>query len=319
MCARPTSEAARASWRQGRSRLSVVHSGADSWALPLIRQDHRCADRASHFLGTATTPTPTPSSPSWRGACPDRVPASRTSRWERRARGTDQRPAGARLRGSHRRSARRASTSNPRAYDDLADLAEFCAEAAPSRSTARRTTPCCSRCRAGLVASAADAGPSAAFIDKIAVQIVLAIWRRAARPRRCSDTLYSDRPAPRVLRRGGATWPKRCPAPPRRKAPEGGPEGAARTGGHAGRLRATCSPPWLVPQGAPLYHWQQTGVDPDAKTAAHRSLRRAAHGRADADHDGLPLPRARARRLSRGAAPGRPRPARSSLKRPCPS
>jgi hypothetical protein len=29
----------------------------------------------------------------------------------------------------------------------------------------------------------------------------------------------------------------------------------------------------VVPQGAPIYHWQQTGVDPDAKTAAIEAFR----------------------------------------------
>ncbi len=160
------------------------------------------------------------------------------------------------------------STSNPRAYDDLADLAESCAESATIEIDGKAhdglllALPVLAWSRYKLPAMAL----SAAMIDNIAVQIDAHL---AARGARCAvaDTLYSIDQLPESFGEvrdtaealfGAATHDGRLKIDAKALR-----EPVAMLADSRYVLAAI-----VVPQGAPLYHWQQTGVDPDAKTAA---------------------------------------------------
>lgn len=160
------------------------------------------------------------------------------------------------------------STSNPRAYDDLADLAESCAESSTieidgkAHDAVLLALPVLAWSRYKLPTLAL----SAALIDNIAVQIA---GHLAARGALCAvaDTLYSIDQLPESFGEvrdmaealfGAAAQDGRLKVDPKALR-----EPVAMLADSRYVLAAL-----VVPQGAPLYHWQQTGVDPDAKTAA---------------------------------------------------
>jgi hypothetical protein len=164
------------------------------------------------------------------------------------------------------------SASNPRAYDDLADLAESCAESSTMEIDGKAhdglliALPVLAWSRYKLPTLAL----SAPMIDSIAVHIGAHLAARGARIA-VADTLYSIDQLPESFGEVRDTA----------EALFGAAAGAA---GRDGRLKidqkALREPvamladsryvlaALVVPQGAPLYHWQETGVDPDAKTAA---------------------------------------------------
>ena len=160
------------------------------------------------------------------------------------------------------------STSNPRAYDDLADLAESCAESSTIEIDGRAheglllALPILAWSRYKLPTLAL----SSSMVDNIAVQIGAHL---AARGARCAiaDTLYSIDQLPESFGEvrdvaealfGSAAQDGRLKIDPKSLR-----EPVAMLADSRYLLAAI-----VVPQGAPLYHWQQTGVDPDAKTAA---------------------------------------------------
>ena len=165
------------------------------------------------------------------------------------------------------------SASNPRAYDDLADLAESCAESSTIEIDGRAhdglllALPILAWSRYKLPTLAL----SAAMVDNIAVQIAAHL---AARGARCAvaDMLYSIDQLPESFGEvrdvaealfGSAAQEGRLKIDSKSLR-----EPIAMLADSRYVLAAI-----VVPQGAPLYHWQQTGVDPDAKAAAVEAFR----------------------------------------------
>lgn len=164
------------------------------------------------------------------------------------------------------------SANDPRAYDDLADLAESCAESATIEIDGKPhdglllALPVLAWSRYKLPALAL----SPAVVDAIAVHIGAHLAARGARIA-VADTLYSIDQLPESF---GEV----------RDAAEALFGAAAEHGRLRVDLKSLREPVSMladsryvlaaivVPQGAPLYHWQQTGVDPDAKTAAHAAF-----------------------------------------------
>ncbi|HYA75367.1 MAG TPA: DUF2863 family protein [Burkholderiaceae bacterium] len=165
------------------------------------------------------------------------------------------------------------SGSNPRAYDDLADLAESCAESSTLEIDGRvhdgllLALPILAWSRYKLPTLAL----SPSMVDNIAVQVGAQL---AARGARCAvaDTLYSIDQLPESFGevRDMAEALFGCAAQDGRLKidPKSLREPVAMLADSRYLLVAI-----VVPQGAPLYHWQQTGVDPDAKTAAVEAFR----------------------------------------------
>ena len=165
------------------------------------------------------------------------------------------------------------SASNPRAYDDLADLAESCAESTTLEIDGKVNEgllialPVLAWSRYKLPTLAL----SPAMVSNIAVQIGAHL---AARGARCAvaDTLYSIDQLPESFGEvrdaaealfGSAAQDGRLKIDPKSLR-----EPVAMLADSRYVLAAI-----VVPQGAPIYHWQQTGVDPDAKTAAIEAFR----------------------------------------------
>ncbi|HXY21276.1 MAG TPA: DUF2863 family protein [Burkholderiaceae bacterium] len=165
------------------------------------------------------------------------------------------------------------SGSNPRAYDDLADLAESCAESSTIEIDGRAhdglllALPILAWSRYKLPTLAL----SSAMIDNVAVQIAAHL---AARGARCAvaDMLYSIDQLPESFGEvrdvaealfGSAAQDGRLKIDPKSLR-----EPIAMLADSRYLLAAI-----VVPQGAPVYHWQQTGVDPDAKAAAVEAFR----------------------------------------------
>ncbi len=164
------------------------------------------------------------------------------------------------------------STSDPRAYDDLADLAESCAESTTIEIDGKPheglliALPVLAWSRYKLPALAL----APAVIDNIAVQIAAHLAARGARIA-VANTLYSIDQLPESFGEvrdaaealfGAAAQEGRLQIDPKALR-----EPVAMLADSRYLLAAI-----VVPQGAPLYHWQQTGVDPDAKTAANEAF-----------------------------------------------
>lgn len=160
------------------------------------------------------------------------------------------------------------SSSQPRAYDDLADLAESCAESniieidGKAHDGLLIALPVLAWSRYKLPAVSL----SAVMVDNIAVQISAHL---AARGARCAvaDMLYSIDQLPESFGEvrdaaealfGAAAGDGRLKIDPKALR-----EPVAMLADSRYVLAAI-----VVPEGGPIYHWQQTGVDPDAKTAA---------------------------------------------------
>ncbi|HXW64885.1 MAG TPA: DUF2863 family protein [Burkholderiaceae bacterium] len=165
------------------------------------------------------------------------------------------------------------SGSNPRAYDDLADLAESCAESSTIEIDGRAhdglllALPILAWSRYKLPTLALNS----AMVDNVAVQIAAHL---AARGARCAiaDMLYSIDQLPESFGEvrdvaealfGSAAQDGRLKIDPKSLR-----EPIAMLADSRYLLAAI-----VVPQGAPVYHWQQTGVDPDAKAAAVEAFR----------------------------------------------
>jgi len=165
------------------------------------------------------------------------------------------------------------SGSNPRAYDDLADLAESCAESSTIEIDGRAhdglllALPILAWSRYKLPTLAL----SSAMVDNVAVQIAAHL---AARGARCAvaDMLYAIDQLPESFGEvrdvaealfGSAAQDGRLKIDPKSLR-----EPIAMLADSRYLLAAI-----VVPQGAPVYHWQQTGVDPDAKAAAVEAFR----------------------------------------------
>jgi hypothetical protein len=158
--------------------------------------------------------------------------------------------------------------SNSRAYDDLADLAESCAESTKIEIDGKAhdgllvALPLLAWSRYKLPSVIL----SAASVDAIAVHIGAHLAARGARIA-LADALYSIDQLPETFGEVRDTAEALF---------------AAATGD--GRLRVDMKSlrepvamladsryvlaAIVVPEGAPLYHWQETGVDPDARSAA---------------------------------------------------
>jgi len=158
--------------------------------------------------------------------------------------------------------------TDSRAYDDLADLAESCAESASIEVDGQPhdalllTLPLLAWSRYRLPASAL----SPTLIDSVAVQLGGHLAARGARIA-VADTLFSIDQLPESL---GEVYDV------------AGRLFAAAVEGRSLKIDAkTLREPIamladtryllaaiVVPQGTPLFHWQETGVDPDAKLSA---------------------------------------------------
>jgi len=160
------------------------------------------------------------------------------------------------------------STTHPRAYDDLADLSESCAESLTVEIDGKPhqglliALPLLAWSRYRLPASTL----SAAIVDNVAVHFAAHL---AARGARCAvaDALYSIDQLPEafgevrdVAEALFATVVQDGRLQVDAKALR---EPVAMLADSRYMLAAI-----VVPEGAPLYHWQEPGVDPDSKTAA---------------------------------------------------
>jgi hypothetical protein len=160
------------------------------------------------------------------------------------------------------------SPTNPRAYDDLADLAESCAESNAVEIDGKPhdglllALPILAWSRYKLPAHTL----APAIVDNIAVQIGAHLADRGARIA-VSDMLYSIDQLPEsfgeVRDTAEALFEAAAQDGRLKVDPKSLREPVAMLADSRYVLAAI-----VVPQGAPLYHWQQTGVDPDAKTAA---------------------------------------------------
>jgi hypothetical protein len=160
------------------------------------------------------------------------------------------------------------ATPHPRAYDDLADLAESCSESAvieidgQPHDALLLALPLLAWSRYRLPTQALAAG----VIDAVAVQLGAHLAARGARVA-LADTLYSIDQLPETFGEvrdvAQALFAMALEGGRLVVDAKGLREPVAMLADSRYLLAAL-----VVPQGAPLFHWQQTGVDPDAKPAA---------------------------------------------------
>jgi len=165
------------------------------------------------------------------------------------------------------------STEHPRAYDDLADLAESCAESTSIEIDGKAhdalllAIPLLAWSRYKLPATAL----SATMVSNITVQLIAHL---APRGTRCAvaDFLFSIDQLPESLGEvrdmaeqlfSAAVQDGRLKVDPKALR-----EPIAMLADARYLLAAI-----VVPQGSPLFHWQQTGVDPESKIAAIQAFR----------------------------------------------
>jgi hypothetical protein len=164
------------------------------------------------------------------------------------------------------------SKTDARAYDDLADLAESCAESATVEIDGKPhdalliAIPLLAWSRYKLPASSL----AASMVDNIAVHITGHLAARGTRLA-LADYLYSIDQLPETLGEvhdcanalfGAATEGKRLKIDAASLR-----EPVAMLADTRYLLAAL-----LAPQGQALFHWQETGVDPDAKQAALKTF-----------------------------------------------
>jgi hypothetical protein len=164
-------------------------------------------------------------------------------------------------------------SEHPRAYDDLADLAESCAESTTveidgePHDALLLAIPLLAWSRYRLPATTL----SPAMVEAVAVQLAAHLAPRGAR---CAiaDFLFSIDQLPESLGEvrdmaeqlfSAAVQDGRL-----RIDAKGLREPIAMLADARYLLAAI-----VVPQGSPLFHWQQTGVDPDSKLSAIQSFR----------------------------------------------
>ncbi len=165
------------------------------------------------------------------------------------------------------------SRTQARAYDDLADLAESCAESATveidgkAQDALLLALPLLAWSRYRLPATAL----ASSLVDAIGAQIA---GHLAARNTRIAvaDYLYSIDQLPESFGEVYDTAQKLFEACVAGKRPKIDGKALREPVMMLADTRYVLAA-IIAPQGAPLYHWQETGVDPDAKTAALNAFR----------------------------------------------
>ena len=164
------------------------------------------------------------------------------------------------------------ATNHAGAYDDLADLAESCAESGTLEIDGKRyegllvALPVLAWSRYKLPSGALPA----AVVDNAAVQIGAHL---AARGARCAvaDTLYSIDQLPESLGEvrdvAESLFGVATRGQPLKVDQKSLREPILMLADSRYLLAAI-----VVPEGTPVYHWQETGVDPDSKTAAEQAF-----------------------------------------------
>jgi hypothetical protein len=164
-------------------------------------------------------------------------------------------------------------SEHPRAYDDLADLAESCAESTTVEIDGKPhdalllAIPMLAWSRYRLPATTL----SPAMVEAVAVQLAAHLAPRGAR---CAiaDFLFSIDQLPESLGEVRDMAEQLFSAAAQdgrlRIDAKGLREPIAMLADARYLLAAI-----VVPQGSPLFHWQQTGVDPDSKLSAIQSFR----------------------------------------------
>lgn len=165
------------------------------------------------------------------------------------------------------------SRTQARAYDDLADLAESCAESATVEVDGKPhdalllAVPLLAWSRYRLPATAL----APALVDAVGAQIAGHLAARGTRIA-VADYLYSIDQLPESF---GEVYDaaqklfEACVAGKRMKIDGKSLREPVMMLSDTRYVLAAI----VAPQGAPLYHWQETGVDPDAKTAALAAFR----------------------------------------------
>ncbi|MCU0764681.1 MAG: DUF2863 family protein [Burkholderiaceae bacterium] len=165
------------------------------------------------------------------------------------------------------------SRTQARAYDDLADLAESCAESATVEVDGKPhdalllAVPLLAWSRYRLPATTL----SSSLVDAIGAQIAGHLAARGTRIA-VADYLYSIDQLPESF---GEVYDaaqklfEACVCGKRMKVDGKSLREPVMMLADTRYVLAAI----VAPQGAPLYHWQETGVDPDAKTAALAAFR----------------------------------------------
>jgi hypothetical protein len=170
------------------------------------------------------------------------------------------------------------SRTQARAYDDLADLAESCAESitveidGEPHDALLLAVPLLAWSRYRLPAT--TLAPS--LVEAVGAQIAGHLAARGMRIA-VADYLYSIDQLPESFGEVYDTAQKlfeACVAGKRVKTDGKSLREPVMMLADTRYLLAAI----VAPQGAPLYHWQETGVDPDAKTAALATFREQAGG-----------------------------------------
>jgi len=170
------------------------------------------------------------------------------------------------------------SRTQARAYDDLADLAESCAESdtieidGKPHDALLLTVPLLAWSRYRLPATTL----ASSLVDAIGAQIAGHLAARGTRIA-VADHLYSIDQLPESF---GEVYDaaqklfEACVAGKRMKIDGKSLREPVMMLADTRYVLAAV----IAPQGAPLYHWQETGVDPDAKTAAMTAFREQVGG-----------------------------------------
>jgi hypothetical protein len=170
------------------------------------------------------------------------------------------------------------SRTQARAYDDLADLAESCAESATVEIDGKPhdalllAVPLLAWSRYRLPATSL----ASSLVDAVGAHIAGHLAARGTRIA-VADYLYSIDQLPESFGEVYDTAQKlieACIAGKRLKIDGKSLREPVMMLADTRYLLAAI----VAPQGAPLYHWQETGVDPDAKTAALATFREQAGG-----------------------------------------
>ncbi len=165
------------------------------------------------------------------------------------------------------------SRTQARAYDDLADLAESCAESATvdidgqPHDALLLTIPLLAWSRYRLPATSL----APALVDAIGAHIAGHLAARSTRIA-VADHLYSIDQLPESFGEVNDVAQKlfvAAVAGKRKKVDSKSLREPVMMLADTRYLLAAL----ITPQGAPLYHWQETGVDPDAKIAAQTAFR----------------------------------------------
>jgi hypothetical protein len=170
------------------------------------------------------------------------------------------------------------SRTQARAYDDLADLAESCAESASvdidgkPHDALLLAVPLLAWSRYRLPAT----GLAASLVDAIGAQIAGHLAARGTRIA-VADYLYSIDQLPESFGEVHDCARRLITAAASGKRPKIDGKSLREPVMMLADTRYVLAA-IIAPQGAPLYHWQETGVDPDAKIAAVTAFREQVGG-----------------------------------------